>query len=251
VGCGANYLFPEAASALVRILEKMGTEIVIPKEQVCCGLPAYVSGDTDTARALAKRNIDLFSSLDLDAVLTVCASCGSHISHLETLFEDDPVWRDRARAVAQKHKDAMLFLEEDLGFSAHLESRGTAEGSHGAPSHRITYHDPCHLRIGQGVTDAPRKLIEALPGADFVEAPHSGRCCGHGGDFNLSHFDLSMDILDRRMKDLCKAKPHTIVTGCTGCLLQLAEGVSRKGLEGKVRVCHPLVLADEALRTPK
>jgi len=251
VGCGANHLFPHVAWALVRVLEQTGATVIVPKDQVCCGLPAYVSGDTETAQTLAKKNVDLFGSLELDAVLTVCASCGSHMSHLGTLFEDDPVRQDAAHALGEKHRDAMAYLVEELGLDAHLKAQASAGETPGRPPYRVAYHDPCHLRIGQGVTAAPRRLIEALPGVDLVEAPHPGQCCGHGGDFNLSYFDLSVEIVDRRMEDFHRVEPHAIVTGCTGCLLQLAEGVSRKGLEGRVRVCHPLVLADEALETQR
>ncbi len=247
VGCGANYLFPEAAWALVRILRRVGATMVIPKDQVCCGLPAYVSGDTKTARALAKRTIETFGSLGLDAVLTVCASCGSHLQDLGGLFEDDPVWRDAAVTLAVKHKDAMVYLVEDLGLDAYLKDQGSTRGLHGQDVYRVAYHDPCHLRIGQGITEVPRRLLQATPGVEFVEAPHPGQCCGHGGDFNLTHFDLSVEILDRRMEDFQRVKPRAIVTGCTGCLLQFAEGVSLKGLAGRVQVCHPLVLVERAM----
>jgi len=247
VGCGANYLFADVAWALVRILRQLGAVVVIPKEQVCCGLPAYVSGDTKTAQALAKKNIEAFGSLDVDAVLTVCASCGSHLRGLRGLFDDDPSLQASAGALAEKHRDAMVFLTEVLGFDKYLKSQSSVRSTQCRPLLRVAYHDPCHLRIGQGITEAPRRILEALPDVQLVEAPHAGKCCGHGGDFNLSHFDLSVKILDRRMADFERVEPDAIVTGCTGCLLQFAEGVSRRGLAGKVRVCHPLTLADRAI----
>ena len=247
VGCGANCLFPETAWSLVRILQKFGVTVVVPKDQVCCGLPAFVSGDTKKAQALAKRNLEAFKGLDLDAVVTVCASCGSHLEGLEALFDDDSSWQGRARALANKHRDAMAFLVGDVGFEDYLKGRKDAEEDRSDDILRVAYHDPCHLRIGQGITNAPRKFLGALPGVELAEAPHKDLCCGHGGDFNLSHFDLSMDILDRRMKDFKKVAPDVIVTGCTGCLIQFAEGVSRCGLAGTTQVLHPLVLAERAL----
>jgi glycolate oxidase iron-sulfur subunit len=247
VGCGANYLFPETAWAVVRILKRMGATVLIPRDQVCCGLPAYVSGDTKTARALARKNIETFGSLEVDAVLTVCASCGSHLQDLGALLEDDPGWQDAAGALAARHRDAMAFLVEALGLDHYLDDQGSAVRLHGGGVYRVAYHDPCHLRIGQGITEVPRRLLQATPGVEFIEAPHPGQCCGHGGDFNLSHFDLSMGILDQRMEDFQTVEAHAIVTGCTGCLLQFAEGVSRKGLAGRVQVCHPLVLVERAM----
>ena len=247
VGCGTNYLFPHIATALVHILRHVGATLIVPEDQVCCGLPAYVSGDTKTARDLAQKNIEVFESLELDAILTVCASCGSHLMALASLFADDPSSRDAAASMARKHMDAMTFLVNHLGFEAYLKALEPAGSPKGTRPLRVAYHDPCHLRIGQGITQAPRRLLEATPGVQLVEASHPGQCCGHGGDFNLSHFSLSMKILDRRMEDFEKVKPDRIVTGCTGCLLQFAEGISRCSLAGKIEVCHPLALVEKAI----
>ncbi len=247
VGCGANYIFLDAAWALVRILKKMGVDVVVPEDQVCCGLPAFVSGDTKNARALAEKNIEVFGSLKLDAVLTVCASCGSHLGNLGALFDDDPARQTAAGALAAKHRDATHFLVDNLGLDSYLKKPSTPRVSREGASLRAAYHDPCHLRIGQRITDPPRKILEALQGVDLVDTPHRGRCCGHGGDFNLSHFDLSMKILDRRIEDFQKEAVGAIVSGCTGCLIQFIEGVSRHGLSGSVEVCHPLVLVDRML----
>ncbi|MCD6138667.1 MAG: (Fe-S)-binding protein [Deltaproteobacteria bacterium] len=247
VGCGANYLFTEAAWALVRILRLAGHTVIVPEDQVCCGLPAYVAGDTETARDLARKNIEVFDSQKLDVIVTVCASCGSHLMRLGTLFEDDPAFHDRADRLAARHMDATAFLVEKLHFDEHLKNYYSSAERSAPPPVRVVYHDPCHLRIGQGVTEPPRKLLEATPGVKLLEAPHPGRCCGHGGDFNLTHFDLSMEILERRMMDFQAVEPNAIVTGCTGCLLQFTEGVSRHGLEEKIKVCHPLVLLESAI----
>ena len=247
VGCGANYLFPDIARAFVRILGRVGATLVVPEDQGCCGLPAYVSGDTRTARELAKKNIKVFESLELDAILTVCASCGSHLKALSSLFADDPSFHDVADSMAQKHMDAMTFLVNHLGIEEYLKALEPTGRKNGTKPLRVAYHDPCHLRIGQGITQAPRKLLKAVPGLQLVEASHPGQCCGHGGDFNLSHLPLSMKILERRMDDFGKAQPDKIVTGCTGCLLQFAEGISRRGLAGRIGVCHPLVLAEKAI----
>ena len=142
----------------------------------------------------------------------------------------------------------MALLIDHLGFEEYLTSLQPAKLEE-TSTLRVVYHDPCHLRIGQGITEAPRKLLNALPGVKVVETSHPELCCGHGGDFNLSHLSLSMEILERRMADLEKAKPDNIVTGCTGCLLQLGEGVSRSGLAGAVEVCHPLVLAERLIES--
>ena len=246
MGCGANYVFPESAKALVDIFRRLGMSLIVPKAQECCGLPAFVSGNTFRAKALARKNIEAFETAGVDTVLTVCASCGSQLQGLARLFEEGSGWRTRAKALADKHKDAMAFLVEQTDLVS-LFRTWTKQGFESGPGYRVSYHDPCHLRIAQGITDAPRKFLEMLPGVKLLEAPHTGRCCGHGGGFNLSHFDISIEILKERMKDFQAVSPDLIVTGCTGCLLQLIEGVNRLGLQGSIRVCHPLVLAQRAL----
>ncbi len=245
VGCGANYLFPDAAWALARILRHTGAKLIVPQDQVCCGLPTYVSGDTGTAQKLAERNIEVFEAHDVDVILTVCASCGSHLKALASLFPDSSSRSDRAASIAEKHMDAMTFLVERLGLDEYLKALKQSESSQHTEPLRVAYHEPCHLRIGQGITHPPRELIETLPAVQLVETAHPEQCCGHGGEFNLSHFSLSMKILDRRMKDLEKVVPDVLVTGCTGCLIQFAEGVSRSSLAGKTEVCHPLVLLNK------
>ena len=248
VGCGTNYLFPEVAWALVSILRRLDVTVIVPTGQVCCGLPAFVSGNDGRAESLARKNIEAFEDAHVDAVVTVCASCGAHLQGLERFFGENSSWRVRAKALADKHKDAMAFLVEDVGVASLLrESHGDERERRARSVCLVAYHDPCHLRITQGVTDAPRAFLGMLPGVELVEAPHTGRCCGHGGGFNLSHFDISMKILDRRMKDFQSVGPDMIVTGCTGCLLQFIEGVSRMAPEGVIGVCHPLVLAQKAL----
>jgi glycolate oxidase iron-sulfur subunit len=250
VGCGANYLFPDTAVSLVRILDEMGVDTVMPQGQGCCGLAAFVSGDTDTARALALRNIEAFAALEVDAVLSVCASCGALLQEMSRIYQDDPILESGARWISRKHRDATSFLMEELGLESYLRQRVAAEEGTDGSLLRVAYHDPCHLRIAQGVSDAPRRMIKAVPGVQLADAPPKPMCCGHGGDFNLLHFELSMDILDRRMDELLKAEPDAIVTGCTGCLLQLLEGVGRRGLSEKVSVFHPLVLVARTIARP-
>lgn len=245
VGCGANYLFPESAWALVRILNHLDVTVVVPTDQGCCGLAAATAGDDERARRLARQTIRAFEGAAVDRILTLCASCGSHLQGLEPLFDAADPWRKQVETLAATHKDAMAFLVEDLGFSLEGLQKRDSQGNEAAC--RVAYHDPCHLRISQGVTAAPRDLLGSTPGLKLLEAVHTPRCCGHGGGFNLTHLDLSMEILDERMGDFRSIGPDVIATGCTGCLLQIMEGVSRMGAAGEIRVCHPLVLVAQAL----
>ena len=254
LGCGADYLFPQSAWALVRVLQRLGVRIVLPKDQGCCGLPAYVAGDMKSARTLAIKNLEAFKTVAPEVVLTLCASCGAHLGNLGALFADDDPRRFEAEAFGAKHRDAMAFLMEALDLGLFLERHAGIGPFHENGVFKVAYHEPCHLRIGQKVGGGgrrdprgPRRMLQALQGVDLVEDGGPAQCCGHGGGFNLAHYDLSMQILDRRIQSFRNAWPDAVATGCTGCLLQFQDGVAGYGLADRVEVCHPLVLVDRWL----
>ena len=101
---------------------------------------------------------------------------------------------------------------------------------------RLTFHDPCHLRRKQGIFEAPRKLLKNIPGVEFIETGNDNLCCGSGGSFNVSHYDLSKKIFQRRIKPIDEKKVDTVVTSCMGCMLQFLDGLYREG-KG-IRVKH-------------
>jgi glycolate oxidase iron-sulfur subunit len=101
---------------------------------------------------------------------------------------------------------------------------------------RVTYHSPCHLNRELGIKKEPREILKAIPGVELVEMGNPCRCCGSGGSFNLSHYDLSLKILDRKMEDIKSTGADIVVTNCSGCMLQLKDGAYQKGM--KVEVLH-------------
>jgi len=224
VGCVSNYLRPQAAEATLRVLKDLGADVWVPKGQGCCGLPAFGAGEVPAARKLAERNLEAFLPAGgpvPDVVTTPCASCAAMLKHhLTELQENDP----RARQLADR---VVPFSR----LAANLGGGGDFEGTASGPL--LTYHDPCHLSRGFGEKDAPRQLLTTLPGARFVEMEHPCRCCGHGGSFNVSHYDLSMAISKRKVESVLASRADLLVTECSGCLLQLAEvlGRQRPGFE--------------------
>lgn len=224
VGCVSNYLRPQAADATVRVLQELGADVWVPKEQGCCGLPAFGAGEVEAARKLAERNLEAFLPAGgpvPDAVTTPCASCAAMLKHhLPELLPDDPQARQLADRVVPFSR-----LAAKLGGGA-----GSGDMTSGP---LLTYHDPCHLSRSFGEKDAPRQLLTTLPGARFVEMEHPCKCCGHGGSFNISHYDLSMDISRRKEEFILASGADLLVTECSGCLLQLAEvmGRQRPGFE--------------------
>jgi len=190
VGCAGNLIYPESASAAVEALSRAGVEVVIPKSQGCCGTPVFNAGDFVTAREMASRNIETLQSCGADAVVTACASCGLTLKReYEELLGFDggvglPVF-DLTEFLVLRGANVT-----PLAQSAGLDAAPGTAGS-GARKVRVTYHDPCHLSRGQGISEDPREVLRSIPWVEFVEMRDADRCCGAGGSFSLSHYELS------------------------------------------------------------
>jgi glycolate dehydrogenase iron-sulfur subunit len=237
-GCVMSRLQGETNQASVRVLAKNGCEVISPPEQGCCGALHVHSGDRDTARVLARRNIEAFEQLGLDCVIINAAGCGSTLKEYGDLLSRDPAWAERAHAFAASVKDISEFL-------ASIELNREM----GPVRKRVTYQDPCHLVHGQGVRDQPRELLKAIPGLELVELADADVCCGSAGIYNLTHYDLSMQILEPKLDNIAATRAEVLVAPNPGCAMQIAAGCRRRGLD--VEVAHVVDLLDEAYRAAK
>lgn len=236
-----NYLYPETGEAALRVLEKLGLDVIVPDGQVCCGLPAMSLGDFDTAASLARDNVRAFSGVGDMPILFLCASCGGMLSdYYPRLFEqaDDEVM-EGAKSLGRRVEDITTLVLRK-GFETGLLSRPDV-----STNRTITYHDPCHLSRSLSVTTEPRALLDAAPGLEFREMADADACCGFGGLFSLHHEDVSQRILKKKMKSIQRTGVQIAATGCPGCILQLREGAARAG--GDLEVRHTIELIDEAL----
>ncbi|NPV28185.1 MAG: (Fe-S)-binding protein [Firmicutes bacterium] len=204
-GCLTNFVYPATGHAVVNVLRRHDLEILIP-EQWCCGIPALASGDEKTAAELARKNVEVFQRAGVDAVITDCASCGSMLKEYADLLGTP-----EAKAFAGKVLDFSQFLSEAVSFRA-----GEIEVPRLA-----TYHDPCHLKRGQGVFEAPRRLIRKVPGLRFKEMKEPDRCCGAAGSFNLTYYNLAAKIGRRKVQNIRETGADFLVTGCPSCIMQL------------------------------
>jgi len=233
LGCAQSLMFAEESAATVRVLARNGCTIITPKETVCCGMPALGYGRQDLVQGQARHNIALFEQAQVEVIVTDCATCGSTLKDYGNLLADDPTWAERAAAFSEKVRDVSEFL-----MSIPLEKpRGRIEA-------RVTYHDPCHLRRGQGVWQQPRALLKMIDGLEFVELPEADWCCGSAGSQLITHYETSLKVLQHKMDNLESTRVEYIASGCPGCQMQLNVGVRRRGLD--VRVVHPITLLDMA-----
>ncbi len=238
VGCVSNYMLPQITQAAVDLLLTNGISVYIPKNQFCCGLPAFGSGDDETARSLSRKNIEAFAGEDLDRIIVPCASCTAMLKiDYPLLFEKENPLQAQALAFSESVSDAPSFLAKV--FQPRIQGPGP-----GTQPLRVTYHDPCHLRRKLGIFKEPRQLLQSTPGLEYVEMKDANRCCGQGGSFNIAHYDLSMKIMDRKVQAIEESGADVVTTSCSGCLLQLMDGLHQAGSKKEVR--HLVEMVNQA-----
>jgi glycolate oxidase iron-sulfur subunit len=233
LGCGINHALPEVGEASLDLLEAAGYEVLTPPN-VCCGLPPYSYGDIESARALARKNIEVLRHLRAEAIVSDCASCSSFLKHYPELFDADDPTRAEAEDIARRTQDLSEFL-------AAIELPQDLRPVRAV----VTYHDPCHLSRYQGIVREPRDLLRKIPGLDYRELPEADWCCGSAGSYALSHHDLSMQILERKMENVRSTGAEIVVTPCPACVMQLRYGAERFGVP--VRVMHLTEMVRQAL----
>lgn len=240
-GCFANYVQKKIAKATKALLGITHETIpAIPASQTCCGLAQMNSGDLETAKRLAKKNIVAFEDNSLP-ILTSCASCHTHLKEYPKLLADEQEWQERAHSFAERLQEFSTFFNTSL--PEKKLSRLLSDKKN--PERTICYHDPCHLRFKAKITEAPRQLINRLSGIDLVELPHGPRCCGLGGLFHISHPDFAGEILNSLLADFKSSKTDAVVTTCSGCLLQWQHGIAAQKISAEAQ--HLAVLLAEIL----
>jgi glycolate oxidase iron-sulfur subunit len=233
LGCAQSLMFAEESNATVRVLTRNGYKVITPKETVCCGMPAKGYGRVDLVMQQAHHNIELFEKVNVEVLVTDCATCGSTLKEYDQLLSTDPEWAARAASFSKKVRDVSEFL-----MSIPLEK------PHGRIEARVTYHDPCHLRRGQGVWKQPRELLRMIDGVEFVELSEADWCCGSAGSQLITHYDTSLKVLDHKIDNIEGTRAEYIASGCPGCQMQLNVGIRQRGLD--VKVVHPIELLDRA-----
>ena len=231
-GCVMGTVYAGVNAATIRVLTRNGFEVVVCRSQICCGALAVHAGERAVAREMAKHNIEAFGR-DVEHIVVNAAGCGVAMKEYGHLLQDDPDWRERASAFAAKVCDVSEFLAVQ-----------GIKPPPGAIAKRVTYQDPCHLAHGQGVRSQPRELLRAIHGLQLVEMRDSERCCGSAGIYNITHSDISMQVLDAKMENVRATQPEIIVTANAGCMLQLQLGVQRAGINAEV--LHVVELLDQA-----
>jgi L-lactate dehydrogenase complex protein LldE len=224
VTCLVDLYRPTVGFAALRLLERAGCQVEVPRAQTCCGQPAYNTGDRATTRDLARGILDAFGGFDY--VVVPSGSCGGMLrAHLPHLFDDDPNLKPRAAALGAKTYELVSFLTDVMGMTA-------VEAAYAGAA---TYHDSCSGLRELGIKAQPRRLLGSVAGLRLTEMAEPELCCGFGGTFCVKYPDISTRMVADKARDIAATGADTLLAGDLGCLLNMAGRLQREGSAVKAR----------------
>jgi L-lactate dehydrogenase complex protein LldE len=225
VTCLGDQLFPAASMAAVEVLERLGYTVDFPKQQTCCGQPAFNSGYRNEARTVARHFLNTFESSEY--IVVPAGSCTAMISHhFHDLFKKEPETLQRVDALGRRVFEFATFLTEvarveDVG--ARLEDI-------------VTFHDGCHGLRELKIRSAPRRLLAKVRGLELREMAPAEECCGFGGTFSVKFPELSGAMARTKIDAIKETGANTVVSLDASCLMQIQGVLSRSG--SKIRTMH-------------
>ena len=219
-GCLQDFVYPEQLVQAVRFLTDHGIQVDFASDQGCCGLPLLMVGEKEAAGQVARHNIRAVDPNEVDFILTLCASCGSHLKeNYPLLLEQEPGLQVKAHQFADKIIDFSSFVYTRL-----QPARSMFQGQ----GPRTAYHAPCHLCRGLGIKTGPRELMQQA-GLEYTSTPDEETCCGLGGTYSLKFPEVSAEIVNRKLTRLEEEKVDILVTDCPGCIMQLRGTAAKRG----------------------
>ncbi len=224
VTCLVDLIRPAVGFATVKLLEDAGCDVAVPAAQTCCGQPAYNSGDSPDAAAVAAQVIDAFAGFEF--VVVPSGSCAGTIKvHYPELFAEDPALLEKARDLAARTFELTTFLTQVMKME-HIDQHYAGIA---------TYHDSCSGMRELGIKNQPRALLSGIEGLEIREMSKREACCGFGGLFCVKYPDISEKMVDAKVHDIQSTGADTLLGGDLGCLLNMAGRLQRKGYGTKVR----------------
>ena len=223
-GCLIDFAYPETGTALVKILNKAGIEVVFPEDQTCCGAPARYSGAYEVAAQNARDNIKALLETDATYVVSACPTCTVALKHdfLDTF---------KTLGITDAMGEAQRLSDRTIDFSSlvkKLVDEGRLTFKEGQHLGKITYHDSCHLKRTLKATDEPRELLQKA-GHEIAEMYECDTCCGMAGSYSLKLPEISAPILERKLKNIKDTGADKVVMDCPGCVMQIRGGLDKDG----------------------
>jgi L-lactate dehydrogenase complex protein LldE len=225
IPCYVDLINPEVGVSVVRILRRLGVEVVYPEGQTCCGQPAFNSGFFDEARAVADHFFDVFEGERWDYIVCPSGSCATMVSHYYPfVFRDRPDYRERSEALGARVREFSDFVVNVLETKA-LGAR--YEG-------RAVFHTGCHQRRELGLLEEPRELLQNVEGLELLDWENEELCCGFGGTFSVKMPDVSAAMADEKIKALEKSGAEALISGDSSCLMHLGGRLRRTGHDTRI-----------------
>jgi len=234
-GCVQSAFFGDVNAATARVLAMEGCDVVIPRDQPCCGALSLHNGRDEEARAFARRTVETFERAGVDTVVVNAAGCGSAMKEYAHVLADDPAWAARAEAFSARTRD----------LTEVLDTMGPAAERHPLPL-RVAYHDACHLAHAQGVRAQPRALLRGIPELEVREIAEADICCGSAGVYNLLQPEAAEELGGRKAGNVLATGADLLVTGNPGCMMQVATATARRGTP--LAVAATATVLDASLR---
>jgi glycolate oxidase iron-sulfur subunit len=228
VGCVADAVFPETTLSTIKVLQRNGCEVWIPRAQGCCGALHYHSGQEEPAQKFAVANCAVFGQelARVDAIVVNAAGCGAMLKDYAHLLQNT--------AAAAAGKDFQTKMRDVSEFLVEL---GPVKPEHPLPL-RATYHDACHLCHAQQIRKPPRQLLEMIPGLEMIPLAESEICCGAAGSYNLTQPEMAERLGQRKIKNILDTGAQAVFTGNVGCLLQIGRHL--RAAHPDIWVAHPV-----------
>jgi len=239
-GCVQKVISPQINEATIRLLNRHGIEVVVPKSIGCCGSLNHHLGKEQLAKESFKHNIkvwyDEYLNNGLDAIISNTSGCGTTLKDYGFIFRADKELKKKAKKISQLTKDISEYLNENvkLNFIKNEEVQ---------KKYKIAYHSACSMQHGQKIHKEPIDLIKKT-GNDVIEIPEGHICCGSAGTYNLLQTDIAKNLLLGKIKNIEKIKPEIISTGNVGCITQIASGT-------KIPILHTVEIIDWYTGGPK
>ena len=237
-GCIQDLVYADVNRATVDVLLRNDCEVITPSYQPCCGSLHVHNGDIESAKILARRNLEMYDIENIDAIISNAGGCGSHLKKYSHLLAGEVDYEARAKQWDRKVKDIQEWLIEiDYQIPCfQVEGIETI----------VTYDDSCHLCHGQKVANQPRKILASLPGVKLVDLPESDWCCGSAGVYSITQPEQAEKLLDRKLGHLQSTGATILATANPGCQLQLTQGIRGYPALNHILVVHPISLLAEA-----
>ncbi len=237
-GCNLDFVFPDTAENVVKVLQDAGVAVLFPEAQSCCGKPAMGMGDRETGKKLAKQNIEAILSTHPDAIVSACPTCAETLekTYVE-LFENDPAMIDMVKKFSGMVREFTDLVAELY------EKEGRLKKTLG--QNKVTYHDSCHIRRGLGIYKQPRALLEATDGIEFVEMKNPDKCCGMAGAFGVKYKEVSMPMLEEKIENIKNTDAEICAVACPACMMQIGGGLDQQAPD--IHVKHIADILAEAI----